>query len=342
MKKRNLIKLVSACMSCLLLTTPLCSAVNTIESNSKKENIKNTVLKVGGTIAGLVGLAALAGVLYNKFSSDINAKSNNNGTTTCKQIFDSSTAPSTFEENFLSFEGTSKPSRWFFADPLNNTHILMSRINFLKGHVRVVQESVVDKNFLRQIGSNGYTVVVNAANSSGVAGGGVCGTIFEEMGIGSTVPEVRDWKIKTNANEIGTGNVFIHPPYDLGKKVESVKYIMQTVWPNFGEYSLKNIGEAYEKLYEAYYNTIILSALKRTKNVVIPAISMGIFADGAKENPKDLGGKCSIVALTAIADALNTLECWGIQIQDFRVYLCDCRSKAAAISFFNKCKELLN
>ncbi len=334
MKKRNLIKLVSACMSCLLLTTPLCSAVNTIESNSKKENIKNTVLKVGGTIAGLVGLAALAGVLYNKFSSDSNAKSNNTGTTTCKQIFDSSTAPSIFEKNFLSFKGIHRT---------DYCHISEQEIALLKKHVMVVQESVVDKNFLKQIGSNGYTVVVNAANSKGENGGGVCGTIFEEMGIGSTVPEIVEWMKETGASEIGTGNVFIHLPYDLGKKVKSVKYIMQTVGPDFRNYSLKNIVEAYKKFYEAYYNTVILAALNGAENAVMPAISMGIFSDSENKNPKILGECCSIVALTAIADALNTLECWGIQIQDFRVYLCDCYSKpgSAAEFFFDGCRNKL-
>ena len=296
MKKRNLIKLVSACMSCLLLTTPLCSAVNTIKPNSKKENTKNTVLKVGGTIAGLVGLAALAGVLYNKFSSD------------------------TIKRNFLSFEGIHRTDYY---------HISEQEIALLKKHVMVVQKSVVDKNFLRQIGSNGDTVVVNAANSKGENGGGVCGTIFEEMGIGSTVPEVVKWMKKTGASEIGTGNVFIHLSYNLRTKM--VKYVMQTVGPDFREYSDKK--EAYKKLYEAYYNTIILAALNGAKNVVMPAISMGIF--------KGEGYICHLIALTAIADALNTLERWGIQIQDFWVYLCDFLSGDEAKIFFDGCRNKL-
>lgn len=307
MKRKNLIKLVSAYMSCLILTTPLYSSASAVEPNSKKGDIKNTVLKVGGAIAGVVGITTLVGVLYNKLSNNTN------------------------EENFLEFKGTNKPDGDFFNNPKNYTHILMSKINSLKKHVMVVEKSVVDENFLRDIGSNGDTVVVNAANRWGTGGGGVCGVIFKAMGLDWTVTEVENWKRRTGKDEIGTGNVFIHPSYELGKNVKSVKYIMQTVGPDFREC---NVHEGYEKLYEAYYNTIILAAFKGVKNVVMPAISMGIFLGNAS------GEECSIIALTAIADALETLEQEHLQT-NFMVYLCDFKSGTEASNFFKKCEILL-
>lgn len=332
MKRKNLVKLVSAYMSCLILTTPLYSSASAVEPNSKKGDIKNTVLKVGGAIAGVVGITTLVGVLYNKLSNNNNnSESNNTNTNACKPNSNSNTTLSTFEENFLEFKGTNKPDGDFFNNPKNYTHILMSKINSLKKHVMVVEKSVVDENFLRDIGSNGDTVVVNAANRWGTGGGGVCGVIFKAMGLDWTVTEVENWKRRTGKDEIGTGNVFIHPSYELGKNVKSVKYVMQTVGPDFREC---NVHEGYEKLYEAYYNTIILAAFKGVKNVVMPAISMGIFLGNAS------GEECSIIALTAIADALETLEQEHLQT-NFMVYLCDFKSDTETSNFFKKCEILL-
>lgn len=307
-------------MSCLFLTYPFYSAVNaveSVESNSKKENMNSTILKFGGATLGAIGMTVLACLLCNKF---LNSENN--------------TDSDVFEQNFLEFKGTKKHGRSFFADPQQNTSALMQKINLLKKHVIVAQKSVVDKDFLRQIGSNGDTVIVNAANRWGVGGAGVCGAIFAEMKVGQTVPEVEAWKKRTERNEIGTGNVYIHS----SNGIENAKCVMQTVGPNFGEFN--HMCDAYEKLYEAYFNTIILAALKGMKNIVMPALSLGIYAKDAKENPEKLGECTSIIALTAIADALSTLKSW--QIQGVKVYLCDFKSQGAAEIFFDKSKKLLN
>lgn len=324
MKKKTLIKSISTSMSCLLfLIPPLCSALNTTELNSKKKDIKSTVLKVGGVIGGTIGITALGILLYSKFSHNNNNNSNNtepNNTDVdvSKQDLESSEAPSISDENFLSYNGVHKP----------NMILSKQDIRLLRQHVRVVNASVTDEKFLNYVSSNGETVVVNAANTQGFNGGGVCGSIFQAMGLGQTVPEVQNWKTKTGRNVIGTGNAFIHSAYGM----KNAQYVMQTVGPDFHNYS--DTSDAYKKLYEAYYNTIVLAANKGIKNVVIPAISMGIYATPG------IGEYSSFVALKAIADALDTLT--DYQKQNFEVYLCDFLSSGEAAKFFDGCTKLLN
>ncbi len=327
MKKKTLIKSISTSMSCLLfLTPPLCSALNTTELNSKKKDIKSTVLKVGGVIGGTIGITALGILLYSKFSHNNNNSNNTEPNNTdvdvskqdSKQDFDSYEAPSISDENFLSYNGVHKP----------NMILSKQDVRLLRQHVRVVNASVTDEKFLNYVSSNGETVVVNAANTQGFNGGGVCGSIFQAMGLGQTVPEVQNWKAKTGRNVIGTGNAFIHSAYGM----KYAQYVMQTVGPDFRNYS--DTSDAYKKLYEAYYNTIVLAANKGIKNVVIPAISMGIYATPG------IGEYSSFVALKAIADALDTLT--DYQKQNFKVYLCDFLSSGEAAKFFDGCTKLLN
>ncbi len=334
MKRKILIKLISASMSCLLfLISPLYSAANAAEPYSKEESKKSIVLGACRTTLGIIGAATLTWLLYNKFSNNDNAELGS--TDTVEQDFSGTSG--TLGKNFFEFTGTKEPDECFFANPQEN--IIMQNINLLREHIVIAKRSVVDEDFLREVGLRKDTVIVNAANKLGVGGLGVCGKIFEKMGVGHTVDEVETWKIKNNRVEkgIGTGNVFIHRSGKIEEEVGSAKYVMQAVGPDFGEYD--NIYEAY-KVYYKLHRTIINVAVYLGLDVVMPAISLGIFAEGAKDEPKKLGERCSIIAFTAIADELSTLE--PSQIRDFKVYFCDVGSYGAPRFFFNKCEKLLN
>lgn len=294
MIKKSAIKFLSKSMGCLLfVSSPFCSVSKAV--NPKQEDEKRSSVFTR-TVFGTFGLALGGYLAFRLFSGKSDG-----------------------------FE--TKPRVEYNAA---KTEFSSQEVKLLKNHVKIVNCSVVDKNFLNEIGRHGKTVVVNAANTYGVKGLGVCKAIFDAMEIYS-VPEIDKWKKEGNY-EIGDGNVFIHYSYGIAKKCKNVDYVMQTVGPDFGGYLDEKI--AYEKLYDAYYNTVKVSATKGIKNIVIPAISTGIFA------VPGVGEKGSVVALSAIYNALNELS--ESKKQGMNIYLCKFKSYGEGIKFFECCSKILN
>lgn len=104
--------------------------------------------------------------------------------------------------------------------------------------------------------------IVNAANSSLAAGGGVCGAIFRETGYD---------KLTAACNAIGgckTGSAAITPGFDL-----PAKYIIHAVGPVYHD------GQHHEPqlLYSAYKQSLILAKENGCHSIGFPLISAGIF-----------------------------------------------------------------
>ena len=104
--------------------------------------------------------------------------------------------------------------------------------------------------------------IVNAANSSLAAGGGVCGAIFQEAGYD---------KLTAVCDAIGaceTGSAAITPGFDL-----PAKYIIHAVGPVYRD------GKHHEPqlLYSAYKQSLILARENNCHSIGFPLISAGIF-----------------------------------------------------------------
>ncbi len=112
-------------------------------------------------------------------------------------------------------------------------------------------------------------VVVNAANDGLWAGGGICGVIFKKAG--SELAEACK-KYKTPLND---GDAVITPAFNM----KNAKAIIHAVGPNFGV-----TPAAFEELFKAYYNSLMVLKENEYHSISFPLISSGIFG-GNLENP---------------------------------------------------------
>ncbi|MCR5355788.1 MAG: macro domain-containing protein [Lachnospiraceae bacterium] len=112
--------------------------------------------------------------------------------------------------------------------------------------------------------------VVNAANSGLWAGGGICGVIFDRAGVAQLTAACGEYKTPLN-----DGDAVITPAFRL----TNAKSIIHAVGPNFAV-----TPNAFDKLFDAYYNS--LSVLKENgyHSISFPLISSGIFG-GSLDNP---------------------------------------------------------
>ena len=105
--------------------------------------------------------------------------------------------------------------------------------------------------------------IVNAANTSLLRGGGVCGAIFNKAG----------FELDKECNEIGrceTGEAVITKGYNL-----KAKYIIHTVAPIWNDYRNE---ESREELFEnCYYNIFKIAIENKIKTIAIPCIGTGIY-----------------------------------------------------------------
>ena len=109
--------------------------------------------------------------------------------------------------------------------------------------------------------------IVNAANSSLQAGGGVCGAIFSAAG-------ARD--LQKACDKIGfcpTGGAVITKGFNL-----NAKYIIHTVGPIYEANT-----NAEELLYSCYKNSLDLAKENKLNSIAFPVISSGIFGYPKRE-----------------------------------------------------------
>ncbi|WP_407424331.1 macro domain-containing protein [Methanobrevibacter sp.] len=105
-------------------------------------------------------------------------------------------------------------------------------------------------------------VIVNAANSKLLEGGGVCGAIFRKAG---------SVELANACLEIGgceTGNAVITPGFNL-----SAKHVIHAVGPIWHE------GDENEEelLYSAYKQSLVLAKENECHSIGFPVISSGIY-----------------------------------------------------------------
>lgn len=112
--------------------------------------------------------------------------------------------------------------------------------------------------------------IVNAANKHLLGGNGVCGAIFRKAGYDKLTEYCSS--IKTPLQD---GEAVITPAFDI----DNAEYIIHAVGPNF------NITpEAFDKLLNAYYNSLIVLRDNELHSISFPLISSGIFG-GKLPNP---------------------------------------------------------
>ncbi|MCR5108704.1 MAG: macro domain-containing protein [Lachnospiraceae bacterium] len=120
--------------------------------------------------------------------------------------------------------------------------------------IRLVNASCADQT---------VDVVVNAANRDLWRGGGICGVIFSKAGVNELTAACS--KHKTPLND---GDAVITPSFNMN----NAKAIIHAVGPNF------NITPtAFEKLFDAYYNSLLVLKENGYRSISFPLISSSIF-----------------------------------------------------------------
>ncbi|WP_029231795.1 macro domain-containing protein [Butyrivibrio sp. VCB2006] len=112
--------------------------------------------------------------------------------------------------------------------------------------------------------------VVNAANSGLWAGGGICGVIFNKAGMKELTQACGKYK-----TPLKDGDAVITPAFNL----TNAKAIIHAVGPNFAV-----TPTAFEELFKAYYNSLVVLKENGYHSISFPLISSGIFG-GNLANP---------------------------------------------------------
>jgi O-acetyl-ADP-ribose deacetylase (regulator of RNase III) len=112
--------------------------------------------------------------------------------------------------------------------------------------------------------------IVNAANKYLLSGGGVCGAIFKKAGYEELTSACKS--VKTPLND---GDAVITPAFNI----TNAKYVIHAVGPDFGK-----TPEAFNELFKAYYNSLLVLKANNLHSIAFPLISSGIFG-GNLENP---------------------------------------------------------
>ena len=112
--------------------------------------------------------------------------------------------------------------------------------------------------------------VVNAANNRLWVGGGICGVIFKKAGVTELSDACSEYK-----TPLKDGEAVITPAF----RMKNASHIIHAVGPD----SSKN-PDAFEELFNAYYNSLIVLMDNGLHTVSFPLISSGIFG-GSLSNP---------------------------------------------------------
>ncbi len=131
-------------------------------------------------------------------------------------------------------------------------------------------------------------VIVNAANRNLISGGGICGAIYKKAGYSNLNEVCR--KIKTPLKD---GDAVLTPAFDI----KNAKYIIHAVGPNFSY-----TPNAFNELFNAYYNSLLLVKDNNLYSIALPLISAGIYG-GYLENPATALAKQCIMAYNKFVES---------------------------------------
>lgn len=143
--------------------------------------------------------------------------------------------------------------------------------------------------------------IVNAANTSLLRGGGVCGAIFKKAG----------YKLDEECYKIGhcnTGDAVITNGYNL-----KAKYIIHTVAPIWNDD--KNEENKEELLKNCYYNIFKIAIEKHIKTIAIPCIGTGIYGC-----PIELGRDYAFEMAKKAENKLDKIYFVCFRDQEFEIY----------------------
>lgn len=121
--------------------------------------------------------------------------------------------------------------------------------------------------------------VVNAANSGLWEGDGICGVIFSKCGPKELAQECSKYQAP-----IKDGNAVI----TSACKMKNAKYIIHAVGPDF-----RQTPKAFLKLFNAYYNSLVLLKDNNLHTISFPLISSGIFAGNLPNPAEESAKQCS-------------------------------------------------
>ncbi len=129
--------------------------------------------------------------------------------------------------------------------------------------------------------------VVNAANGGLWAGGGICGVIFAKAGKEELAEACEKY-----ARPLDDGQAVITPSF----RMTNAKAIIHAVGPNFTV-----TPNAFEKLFDAYYNSLTVLKENGLHSISFPLISSGIFG-GRLEHPAEESARQCVKAYERFVD----------------------------------------
>lgn len=198
---------------------------------------------------------------------------------------DLSRLPNPTEKDYARLENKYKPAYKFLTEGLDLEHnINLDKIEITLGDITTYS----------------CDAIINAANSSLAAGGGVCGAIFDAAGY---------FELQKACDKIGnckTGHAVITPGFNL-----KAKYVIHAVGPIYR-------GESSAPYLKSTYESIIKVAIENNlKSIAIPSISTGIYG-----YPKDEAVKIALE--TIINSDVSSLDkiylvCYNQQIYDLYI-----------------------
>lgn len=157
--------------------------------------------------------------------------------------------------------------------------------------IKIIQDSIVNST---------ADAIVNAANNNLLAGGGVCGAIFEKAGHEELQRECNKFRF------CKTGEAIITKGFAL-----KAKYIIHAVGPQY------HYDKSPDKLLEsAYLSSLKLAEEKAIESIAFPCISTGIFGFPLEE--------ATLIALNTIYNYtpthLKTCYLYCYTMEEFLVY----------------------
>ena len=170
-------------------------------------------------------------------------------------------------------------------------------------NIRLIHASCADQT---------VDVVVNAANKYLWAGGGICGVIFSKAGM----KELTDACYRFNT-PLDDGSAVITKAFNM----KNAKAIIHAVGPDFYK-----TPSAFDKLCDAYYNSLKVMMHHGYHSISFPLISAGIFG-GRLENP-------------AVESSKQCLKAYEKFISDYPDYGVDVKLCAFSDSEMLKAKEV--
>lgn len=156
--------------------------------------------------------------------------------------------------------------------------------------------------------------IVNAANKMLMSGGGICGVLFRKAGYIELTNACKKYDVPLN-----DGEAVITPAFNI----TNAKYIIHAVGPNFGQ-----TATAFEELFRAYYNSMLLLKENGLHSISFPLISSGIF-----------GGNLINPAKTSIEQCI---EAYKKFTDEYKNYIIDVKICAYTIDEMNTAQKVFD